>query len=167
MRVCRWILKSSHYWFHSRLRGYCAANVRDLPPNCPPAVGFYGGQFVCKSLPEILVTCWLCRLAEDSLFYRAGSFKTSTNTRWPRRLTTTVFLGPMVLQSFHGSIHPFWIVGALHDRLSRKILMFGSPVVSEGLEVAERYQFLNRYRFEIEDIPRSPIIDFTGQNPQV
>jgi hypothetical protein len=86
---------------------------------------------------------------------------------WIQRLAATVFLGPMVLQSFHGPIHPFWIVGTLHDRLSRKILMFGSPVVSERLEVAHGYQFLDGYGFEIENISRSPVIDFTGKNPQV
>ncbi len=39
--------------------------------------------------------------------------------------------------------------------------MFGSPVVSEGLKVAQSYQFLDGYGLEIEDIPRSPVINFT------
>ena len=38
---------------------------------------------------------------------------------------------------------------------------------SEGLEVAQSYQFLDGYGLEIEDITRSPVIEFTWKNPQV
>jgi hypothetical protein len=45
-------------------RNFCDS-LRALLPNCPPAVGFYGGQFVCKSL-LVFLFCLASFLAVSS-----------------------------------------------------------------------------------------------------